>query len=111
MTSNNLDEVNRLLAESDSSSDDGVDLGGMGGAAGNSMARDAYLDGLLAGKKPSQAAAGGKGGGGVPRPGGANNKNATPAAITFSKKMNAEDILNAVSSDSDEDDAEVMKLA
>ena len=111
MTSSNLDEVNRLLAESDSSSDDGVDLGRMGSASGNTMARDAYLDGLLAGKKPSQATAGGKGSGGEPRPGGANNRNTTPAAITFSKKMNAEDILNAVSSDSDEDDAEVMKLA
>ena len=53
----------------------------------------------------------GKGSGGESRPGGANNRNTTPAAITFSKKMNAEDILNAVSSDSDEDDAEVMKLA
>ena len=53
MTSSNLDEVNRLLAESDSSSDDGVDLGRMSSTAGNSMARDAYLDGLLAGKKPS----------------------------------------------------------
>ena len=53
----------------------------------------------------------GKVSGGEPRPGGANNRNTTPAAITFSKKMNAEDILNAVSSDSDEDDAEVMKLA
>ena len=44
MTTSNADEVNRLLAESDSSSGDEGDISGLVG-------RDAFMDNLLSGSK------------------------------------------------------------
>ena len=55
MTTSNADEVNRLLAESDSSSGDEGDIQGLVG-------RDAFMDNLLSGSKSSVNPGGGNSG-------------------------------------------------
>lgn len=110
MTTSNADEVNRLLAESDSSSgDDNDEISGLVGAG-----REAFMDNLLSSK--STVATDGK----SVKPSTSNpvarsysitkKSSGQSMAVLNSNRMNAQDILNAVSSDSDEDDAEVVKM-
>ena len=114
MTTSNIDEVNRLLAESDSSSEDDA-IGG--------VASDQFMQNLIASRKERETStefASKLGGMPTTKPQQSNISQRTSSTFSaagskqplanISAKMNAEEILNAVSSDSDEDDAEVAKL-